>query len=229
MTINVFEGARTFQQAARVLAMLSLMASMNARGAPINTGVEQLLWPAVVIASPFLLVHELLFGSDSSAISSADREANEILDAYKEQIPVSGLHTGSVNLYGMLVESRLPFIEIDIAGSVWLLSLAKAPQPLIYQAQRHKYIRLSLGKQEDPNCLTWQSTIDDWTTGPPVRPGTCILAVFDNELQSNLQLNVDASRVSGRKLRWELIDRVTGKVHLSVPFWKARPRASRCE
>lgn len=216
--------ASRIKRTSRTLILAALVSCIQARGAPINTGVEAIFWPAVIIAGPFLLVHDLLFGSDTSARESAEKEATRILKAHEDQIPTNGLYTGSVNLrwalYGMLVESRLPFIEVNTAGSAWLLSMAKMPAPLIAQAEQHKYIRLSLGKRDDPHCLTWANSSYDWTNKPPVRPGTCVLAVFDDDLQSNIQLNVDASRVSSRKLRWELVDRSTGKVLLSVPFWE---------
>lgn len=207
---------------------MALVASMEVRGAQINTGVEELLWPAVIVASPFLVVHKLFHGSDSDAIRSAQSEADQILVAHKENIPVSGLYSGPINLrwalYGMLAESRIPLVEIDAAGSAWLLSLAKQPQALIDMATKHKYIGLSLGDEGHPNCFAWNSTADDFTAGPPVRPGTCVLLTFHNELQSNLYLKVDTSEVSNRKLRWDVIDRETKKVLLSVPFWQSQTK-----
>jgi hypothetical protein len=223
--VKLSESVKAFHKAGSVLAILTFIVNIDARAAAINTGVEQLLWPAVIVASPFVIVHDLLFGSDSNAQQSAEKEANKILDAFKEQIPVGGLYTGPVNLrgalYGMLVESRLPFIEVDTAGSAWLLSDVKSPQPLILQAQQHKYIRLALGNQGDGDCVAF-GFANDWINAPPVRPGTCVLAAFENELQSDLHLRLDTSEVSKRKLRWEVVDRATGKVRLSIPFWESQ-------
>ncbi len=124
------------------------MLSLNVRSAPINTGVEQLLWPAAILAAPFVWVHNLIFGSDLDSTKAANEEANKILAAHTEPIPVNGLYSGSISLrwamYGLLVESRIPFLEIDTAGSAWLLSQAKAPQTLIPSAEKYKYIRLRL-------------------------------------------------------------------------------------
>ncbi len=181
------------------------------------------MWPAIIVASPFIIVHELIFGSDSGAKKDAQAKANEILDASKDQIPVRGLYLGSINLrwalYGLFVESRLPFVEINTHGSAWLLSLARDPKPLISSAEQHKFIRLSLGKQGDSNCFNWT---ESWDKSHPVRPGTCLLITFDDELQSDVQLSVDASKVNKRVLYWELADRATGKRHLSVPFWESQ-------
>jgi len=208
---------------AKLLAASLLSVGFSVRAAAPDPGIGSLLWPLVIIASPFIVVHDLIYGSDSDARTNAESEANKILGAYKDRISVNGLYAGSINLrwaiYGMLVESRLPFIEINTSSSAWLLSLAKDPKPLIKDAEQHKYIRLSLGKQGAPNCFNWT---ENWETQPPVRPGTCLLITFDDELQSDVQLSVDVSNVKNRILRWELIDRATSKVHLSVPFWESQ-------
>lgn len=203
-----------------------LVAAVGVRAAAINTGVEQILWPASIVAKPFVMVHDLLFGSDHDARQSAEREANKIFDAQQQPIPVNGLYTGPLNLrlalYGMLVEARLPFIEADTAGSAWLLALAKEPMPLISQAERSRYIRLSLGDQGDAHCFEWKSQADDWVSAPPVRPGTCLRLTFVDRLGSDVQLKVDASSLSHRKLRWVLTDSASGRTLLSVPFWESQ-------
>lgn len=205
-----------------------LVAAASARAAAINTGVEQLIWPVILVGKPFVVVHDLLFGSDHSAQRSAAEAAREILEAQKHTIPAHGLFTGPLDLrsalYGMLVETRLPLVEIDTAGSAWLLSMAKAPQPLIANALKSRFIRISLGPEGDPNCFEWKSSLDDWVQSPPVRPGTCMLLHFTDELQSDLQLEVDASQATRRRLAWTLSDRPSGRVRLSVPFWQSQTK-----
>lgn len=208
---------------AKLLAASLLSVGFSVRAAAPDPGIGSLLWPLVIIASPFIVVHDLIYGSDDDARTKAESEANKILGEFKDQISVQGLYAGSINLrsalYGMLVESRLPFIEINTHGSAWLLSLAKDPKPLLTNAEQHKYIRLSLGKQGAPNCFNWT---ENWENQPPVRPGTCLSLTFDDKLQSDVQLSVDVSNIKSRILRWELLDRATGKVHLSVPFWESQ-------
>lgn len=210
----------------KMLVLALLMACTGARAAAINTGVEKLLWPAVIIASPFLIVHELVFGSDEGSMRSAEKDADRILEKTPGSIPVTGLYTGSVDLrwalYGMLVVSRLQFVEINSAGSGWLLSQSTEPEALIPLAEQHPYIRLALGSQGDPACLSWKISNDDWTANPPVRPRTCLLIKFVDELQSDLALSVDTSELRHRELRWDLVDRATGNKRLSLPFWQSQ-------
>lgn len=210
-------------RACRMLAIAFLMSSVGARGEGLYTGVEKIMWPAIIIASPFVVVHDLIFGSDERSRRSAEKDADRILEKTPGSISVTGLYTGSVDLrwalYGMLVESRLPFVEINTAGSAWLLSQSKDPAALIPLAEQHPYVRLALGSQGNPACFSWKSSNDDWTANPPVRPRTCLLIQFVDELQSDLALSVDASEVRHRKLRWNLVDRATGNMRLSLPFW----------
>jgi len=196
---------------------------VGARGAAINTGVEGLLIPAVILASPVVIVGNLIFGSDDGARKSAEKEAQRILDTQKELIPVNGLYTGSIDLKwalsGMMVESKLPRVEINTEGSIWLLKEARDPAALAEQAARFKYIHLTLGDRGGENCFPWRQDYHDWTLHLPIKPGTCLQMEFSNELQADLELNVDASRVNNRELRWNLVERATGKALLSIPFW----------
>jgi hypothetical protein len=187
--------------------------------------VTRLLVAGVAVGVWISFMLYWLRDDDRHATEVAESDANRILAAHTAPIPVRGLYTGSMNLhaalYGMLVESRLPFIEIrSDSGAAWLLTLVKDSQPLINQTEQYRYIRLSLGKQGAPNCLTWLSSVEDWTTGPPVRPHTCVLAQFTNDIESDIELHVDASKASSRRLSWELIDRAKGKLLLSIPFWQ---------
>jgi hypothetical protein len=205
-----------------------LVAAASARAAAINTGVENILWPVIIVGKPFLVVHDLLFGSDHSARESADEAALKILEAQRQPIPTHGLFTGPLDLnlalYGILVEARLPFIEIETAGSAWLLSMAKSPQPLIAKALQSRFIRISLGSEGDPHCFEWKSSAGDWVQSPPVRPGTCMQLHFTDDLRSDRQLQVDASQIGRRRLMWILSDRTSGQVQLSVPFWQPQTK-----
>lgn len=212
----------------RFVTMVLLSAHVCVHAAPIRTGVEEILWPAVIVATPFFLVRDVLFGSDSSAMKSTARDAQKILDAQRTPIPINGLYTGALNLrwalYGMLVEARLPFIEVDTAGSKWLLELADDPKQLIERAVNSKYLRLSLGTQGEANCFGWKNFSDDWLRQPPVRPGSCMRLEVTDHLESDVQLQVDPSQVSRRQLSWVLVDRASGQVHLSVPFWQSQTK-----
>lgn len=224
----MLEGLRTWvRRSLRIagIALLMMGAAARAGGGPTG-GVENLLWPAIIVTAPFFMVHDLVYGSDELSRKAADAEAGKVLDAFRETVPANGLYTGGTDLrwalYGMLVESRLPSVEVDVAGSVWLLRLAKDPERLIEQAQQHQYIRLTIGSNSNADCFEWKSTIDDWTAQPPVRPGSCLRITFGDELRSNLELRVDATDASRRKLRWQLVDRAAQKLLMSVPFWEAQ-------
>lgn len=211
---------------AKLIAASLLSVGMSVRAAAPDPGIGSLLWPLVIIASPFIVVHDLIYGTDDGARSEADAKANAIFATNDEQIPVKGLYTASLDLTssikGMLVESRLPFIEVSTVGSAWLLRQAMNPQPLVAQAQNFPYMRLSLGEKNQPNCFAWASASKEFTAAPPVSPSTCLLVTFTSELQSDLQLDVDTTLVSKRELRWVLIDRINNRTLLSVPFWNTQ-------
>lgn len=158
------------------LTALLLSVGFSVCAAAPDPGIGSLLWPFVIIASPFIVVHDLIYGSDEGARKEADAKADAIFEGHNQQIPVKGLYTTSLNLTysleGMLVESRLPFIEISSTGSAWLLRKAINPEPLIAKAQEYPYMRLSLGAEGLPNCVTWKTEIKKLTASPPVAPGT---------------------------------------------------------
>jgi len=178
------------------------------------------------VASPFIVVHELLVGSDSGAVEAAAKQARRLLDAHPGGIPAEGLYTGSLDmrmaLYGLLVDARLPFVEINVAGSAWLMSLASDAPALVARAEGRPYIRLSLAERGAPACVAWTYPVEKWLASPPVRPGTCLALTFEDHLRSDLQLAVDARQVSARKLRWQLSDRASGAEHLAIPFWQSQ-------
>ncbi len=209
---------------ALVVALVFITPTVRSEGVG-GTGVENLLWPAIIVAAPFLIAKDLIFGSDQGASRSADKEATKILKNYGEKNTVKGLYVGSLNLqwslYGMLVESRLPIVEINTAGSAWLLSQVKEPKDAIAQALQHKYIRLALGERGAANCFPWKSDYYDFTTNVPVRPGTCLLVTYEDELASNLRLEVNTENLRHRELRWLVIDS-NNKTLLSVPFWQSQ-------
>lgn len=211
---------------AKLLVASLISVGFSVGAATTDVGIGPLLWPVVIIASPFIVVHDLIYGSDNGARSEADAKANAIFATHDEKFPVKGIYTASLELTsaleGMLVESRLPFVEVSTNGSAWLLRQAMNPQPLIDQATKFPYMRLSLGQKGQPNCFAWASDSKIFTTAPPVSPGTCLLVSFTNELQSDLQLNVDATLVSKRKLQWVLIDRISNRNLLSIPFWNTQ-------
>lgn len=209
-------------KAFRCIAIASMLLGAQTWAAP-STGAASLAWPLVILASPFIIVQDLIYGSDEGARKEADTKADAILAAHNEQIPVKGLYTKSLDisdaLNGMLIDRRLPFIEINSAGSAWLLGQAINPQPLIDKAEQYPYIRLSLGSSVSPDCVNWASKTKEITASPPVAPGTCLLISFTDELKSDLQLDVNSSLIQKRELRWELTDRINGRTLLSVPFW----------
>lgn len=208
--------------------MIALLLPLQPRAEGISTGVEQLLWPAIIVVAPFAIVHDVIFGSDERSQRTAERDARGIVDAYRTPAAVTGLYVGPVNLqwalFGMLIDRQLPFVEIDTAGSKWLLEQALNPQAMIDKALQHKHIRLELGDDTHPDCFRHKSSNADFTLAPPVRPGTCMLATFTNDLQSDLQLGVDASRVGRRELKWVLSDRASGRTLLTVPFWQPQTK-----
>lgn len=212
----------------RAAALLLLFLSASARSEGIGvTGVESLLWPAIIVASPFIMVKRLLFGSDEGARKSTEKEADQILEAFKNDLPITGLNLGPLDvrwsLQELLVKRRIPFVEIGAGGSVdWLMSESKDPVAFQDLAKQTKILRLSLGKRSSPDCFQWKSDYYDFTKKPPVRPGTCLIAVFANETKSNLRIEVNAAKVSSRELRWDVVDQVTNKVYLSLPFWASQ-------
>lgn len=207
-------------------ATLALLAAPSSRAAPIHTGVEAILWPVAVAVAPFVIVHDFVFGSDDGARSKTQAEADRMLAAHPGSIPVNGLHTGSLPLtsalFGMLAESRLPFVEIDTAGSQWFLSQAKDPQPLIALAQQHRHIRLSIGDDGHPDCFVWTTRLKDFTRALPIRPNRCLRMSFVDTLESNTALEVDISKAAKRRLQWVLKDRASETVHLAAPFWQSQ-------
>lgn len=209
---------------ALVVALVFITPTVRSEGVG-GTGVENLLWPAIIVAAPFLIAKDLIFGSDVGASQSADKEATKILKNYGEKNTIKGLYVGSLNLqwslYGMLVESRLPIVEISTVGSAWLLSQVKEPKDAIAQALQHKYIRLALGERGAANCFPWKSDYYDFTTNVPVRPGTCLLVTYEDELASNLRLEVNTDNLRHRELRWLVIDS-NNKTLFSVPFWQSQ-------
>lgn len=207
-------------------AALALAPAAPVRADPIHTGVEKLLWPIAIVAAPFFAVHTFIFGSDDKSREEAAAEAKRILQSHPGRIPVNGIYTGALPLthalYGILVESRFPWVEIDTAGSHWLLSQARDPRPLIALAQQHRHIRLSIGEAGHPDCFVWNSMLDDLTDKPAVRPGRCLRVSFIDTLASDAALEVDVSQAAKRRLRWVLKDRASGNVHLAVPFWESQ-------
>ena len=220
-------GADLIDRKFRAAALLFLFLSASARSEGISTGVESLLWPAIIVASPFIVVKRLLFGSDDGARKSTEKEANQILEAFKEDLPVTGLNMGPLDvrwsLHELLVNRRIPFVEVGAGGTVdWLISETRDPAAFKDLAKQTKILRLSLGQRSSADCFQWKSDYNDFTKKPPVRPGTCLIAIFANEIKSNLRIEVNAAKVSSRELRWDVVDQVTNKVYLSLPFWESQ-------
>lgn len=212
----------------RATALLLLSLSGSVRSAGVSTGVEGLfLWPAIIVSSPFIVVKRLLFGSDDGARKSTEKEANRILEAFKEDLPATGIYMGPLDvrwsLDEMLVSRRIPFVEVGPGETVdWLISESRDPTAFKDLAKQATTLRLALGKRGSADCFQWKSDYNDFTTKPPVRPGTCLTAVFANQIKSNLRIEVNAAKVSDRELRWEVVDQVTNKVYLSLPFWESQ-------
>lgn len=205
---------------------LALVAPAPAHANPFSSSLDGVLLPVALVAAPFFAVHEFIYGSNEGARRKTQAEADKVLLAHPGSIPANGLHTGSLPLthalHSMLVESRLPFIEIDTAGSVWFLKHARNPKPLIALVQRHRHIRLALGEAGHPDCIEWNDPTRNSVTSPPVRPGRCLRASFVDELASDTALEVDTSAAAKRRLQWILKDRASGRVHLAAPFWESQ-------
>jgi hypothetical protein len=215
---------RTIWKAALTISLV--MAMTFARAEAPDPGVGALLWPAIVVVGSVAKVHDLIFGSDENSKKAANEEAKKILDAYSEKISVNGLYFDSIYLRfilkELLVAYQIPFVEIDTAGTKWLLSEMRPTAKMINDASNSRFVRLSLGDDTNPDCLEWKYKSDDWTKFIPLRPGACLVAAFENEIHSNLMLRVDASKVSQRELRWELLDSSSNRVLISVPFWESQ-------
>jgi hypothetical protein len=190
------------------------------------TGIEDLVIPIAIVAAPFVFVHDLLYGSDTIAFRSTEARTDKILKALPQPIPVQGLYIGALDarhgLTGMLVHSGLPMVEIDAAGAAWLLAQAHDPVAPSALARQHPYIRLTLAPADQLDCFAFKSRDADISQLLTVRPGYCMRAAFVDDLQSDLAVRVDASRVSHRELSWELIERGTGKLRLRLPFWETQ-------
>lgn len=215
--------ARIGRAVARLIALSTLMASAIAYGAAINTGVEQVLVPLGILLTPVLKLNELIAGSDPKASDLAAIEATKILDANTKSIQTTGLYVAGPidfrwNVGELLVEGRLPLIEIDANRADWLFSVASLSQSPTAEALESRFIRLQFGSQGEPGCLVWKSSPDP-ATRPPVRPGTCIKASYDNSLRSNVALGADISNAAKRELRWVLVDLTSGSRVISIPFW----------
>ncbi|RZI55646.1 MAG: hypothetical protein EOP37_27305 [Rubrivivax sp.] len=213
-----------------LVVALALLSGTGSRGAGINTGVEDILWPAILIGRPIVLVHDLVFGSDETAMKAADKAAERILNDHAGVVTMHGLYTGALDLrwalFGLFVERQLPLVEMDVSGSAWLFSMMKTPGRLVEDAKDHKYIRLALKEKGDPHCVDWNFRTVEWVESPPVRPPACLTVSFADRLSSDVEMSVDFSRASHRELRWQLKDRVRNTVLLDVPFWHRQTRGN---
>lgn len=210
--------------AAACMALFLLAAPL--RAAPINTGLEKFAWPLLIVAAPLVIAHEIAVGSDTGARDKADKQARRILEQQPLRRPAEGVHTGSLDLTqalpAMLTDYRLRFVEVDTAGSQWLLEKARDPGRLVDAALAHKHMRLSLGFAGDPACFDWKDKDQDFTALPPVRNRRCLQVRFVDRLDSEAAITLDASGARKRVLRWELRDRHSGARLLSLPFWVGR-------
>lgn len=212
----------------RLAALVFLICSAPVRAAPVYTGVEDLLVPMAILVGPFIVAHDLLFGSDDNAIRATHKEATQTLDQFKTTLPVTGLYVGPLDLqhalYGLLVESRIPYVEIDSGASAWLAANAADPAQLLGAAGQAKVLRLSLGERQDPACFRWKNENSDFTLQAPVRPGTCLVAHFGTTPQSSLRLQVNTAKVSKRRLEWQLVEQASNRLLLSIPFWQSQTK-----
>lgn len=207
---------------AAVACIALLLLATPGRAAPINTGLEKLAWPVVIVAAPLLVAADIVAGSDTGAAYKTEKQARRILAQQALRRPAEGVYTGSLNLTdalpAMLADYRLRFVEVDTAGSQWLLEKARDPRPLIEAALAHKHMRLSLGFAGDPACLAWSGRHQDFTALPPVRARRCLLVRFVDQLDSETAIRLDASGVRKRVLRWELLELRSGARLLALPF-----------
>ncbi|KQV88185.1 hypothetical protein [Pelomonas sp. Root1237] len=205
-----------------------LVVGTVARAEPVGlTGLESLLWPAVVVAAPFGLLHRLLFGSDQDSMKKADEQARQQLKELDRSFETNGLYTGPINIrhavYGLLIEAKLPWVELDVVGSKWLFEELEDPRPLLAQISAERpFIRLELTQSGDPGCVALRRYGDLWHKihDMQVQPSSCLKFGFVSELASELRLSVDTDRASRRELRWVLRRSGSDEVLVSVPFWQ---------
>lgn len=210
----------------KLLAVPLVGACSAASAAAINTGLEVIFLPLGILVSPLHKLDRLVNGSDDEARKSAEKEAEKIFAASHPPIATTGVYTGALDLRhalkGMLIDSRLPFVEIDAAHAGWLRPWVGSDQALSALKADKKFLRLAFGKEGDPRCGPWQGhyRYELGLDAPPVRPGTCLTAVPSDDLQSSVALGVDASRASKRRLEWVVVDLTQGTRIFSIPFWE---------
>lgn len=191
------------------------------------SGVSDLLLPAAIILAPVIVPLNFLFGDKNPRLTAyAQKKADALLAEQKTPIPFKGMYTGGIDLSraieGMFVGGQIPFVEIDTAGSKWLIEQSGSPKPLVDQALENPYIRLELAQEGDPACFVWKSENNNWTQRIPVRPGTCLSVSFTKTLSSDVQVKVNTSNAGQGELLWEFSERATGKLLLAVPYWQGQ-------
>jgi hypothetical protein len=202
--------------------------TMAARAEPVGmTGLQDLIWPAVVVMSPFMQLHRLVFGWDEDAIAKTQKQAHLQLQQLRGGFDTNGLYTGPIDIssavHGMLVLAKLPWVEVDVAGSKWLFNHMEDQATWLAQVSPERpYIRLELAASGDPACPRFISLHHQlrWDSSPPAKPGTCLKLSFVAALASDLGLTVDTQHASQRELRWVLKRLSSNETLLSLPFWQ---------
>ncbi len=200
----------------------------GARAEPVALGgIDNVLWPLVVVTAPFGILQRLIFGSDRDSIAKADARAREQLKKIDKPFETNGLYVGPIHIrdafYGLLIDAKLPFVELDVTGSKWLFEEMEDPRPLLAEiTERQPYIRIELAPSGTPGCVDLRKYGRFWhrVHGHEIQPASCLSFSFISELSSDLKLSVDFKRAPNRELSWVLQRMTTNEILVSVPFWQ---------
>lgn len=225
MMFNTKHAWANFRRSATTGAIGLVMAAAASADPVGMTGMEKMLWPLVVL-SPFAQLHRLVVGSDEDAMAKTEKQAQLLLQQLNQGFDSNGLYTGPIEIsnaiHGMLVLAKLPWIEVDVAGSKWLFDQMEDRGPWLAQVSPdRRYIRLELATSGDPACPRFASLHQlRWENSPSAKPDTCLKLSFVNSLASDLGLTVDVQQASHRELRWVLKRLSNNEALLSLPFWQ---------
>lgn len=206
------------------LAVCVLRPAASHAGTADPSGLSNLLWPLVIIASPYLLIRGEVSGdaADRRAMEQRRKEADILYRTQRPPVAAEGVYIGKLPLKdalrGIMAFRRVPIVELDSAGARWLLEQAADPKPLVAQAVQHPYIRLGIGERGSATCLAFPER-NDWTRSIPFTPGRCLSISFEDTLVSDVELKLVDSRRSERTLEWQLRRRANEEVLERMPFW----------
>lgn len=186
--------------------------------------------PVIILGYPFALVHELFSSEAANARASRqwDDKRQGLYWAARPPVPVRGLYVRQVSFQGAFRDTlgylAIPFVEMDSASAGWMLATFTDPDGAARETQQHRYVRVAIAEQGDSRCRL-HGRDDPWVAGRPFPARRCLAVEFVDQLASDVELRLDASRLQDRHLEWQLVDRASQEVKVSLPFWP-RPPAS---